>query len=236
MALERDLRTTYLIQKSKIMFEKKKKYTVAVADDHSLVRKAIVKIINTFDEFSVIYDVSSGNELKENLKKNVLPDVVLMDINMPDGNGYETTAFLHKNHPLVKVLALSMYTEDSVIIKILKAGAKGYMLKSSEPEILEVALQSIIKNDFYLPEEISGKIITGLQNFSENENPVVLTDREKTFLTLLCSEMSYKEIAAKMFVSHRTIDEYKANLCGKLKVHTRVGLVMIAIKRNLISF
>lgn len=217
------------------MFERKKKYKIAVVDDHSLVRKAIVKLINTFEEFQVIYDVNSGNELKENITKNVLPDVVLMDINMPDGNGYETTAFLHKKYPLVKVLALSMYTDDSVIIKILKAGAKGYMLKSSEPEVLQIALHSIIKNNFYLPEEISGKIITGLQNFSENENPIILTDREKTFLTLLCSEMSYKEIAEKMFVSHRTIDEYKANLCGKFSVHTRVGLVMVAIKKNLIS-
>lgn len=214
------------------MFEKKKKYKIAIVDDHSLVRKAIVKLINTFEEFQVIYDVNSGNELKENITKNVLPDVVLMDINMPDGNGYETTAFLHKNYPLVKVLALSMYTDDSTIIKILKAGAKGYILKSSEPEVLQVALNSIIKNNFYLPEEISGKIITGLQNFEENENPIILTDREKTFLQLLCSEMSYKEIAEKMFVSHRTIDEYKANLCEKFSVHTRVGLVMVAIKKK----
>lgn len=218
------------------MFERKKKHKVVIVDDHSLVRKAIVKLINTFDDFQVIYDVSSGNELKENITKNVLPDVVLMDINMPDGNGYETTSFLHKNYPLVKVLALSMYTEDAIIIKILKAGAKGYILKSSEPEILQIALTSIIKNDFYLPEEISGKIISGLQNFSENENPIILNDREKTFLKLLCTEMSYKEIAAKMFVSHRTIDEYKANLCEKLSVHTRLGLVMVAIKKNLISF
>lgn len=218
------------------MFERKKKHKVVIVDDHSLVRKAIVKLINTFDDFQVIYDVSSGNELKENITKNVLPDVVLMDINMPDGNGYETTSFLHKNYPLVKVLALSMYTEDAIIIKILKAGAKGYILKSSEPEILQIALTSIIKNDFYLPEEISGKIISGLQNFSENENPIILNDREKTFLKLLCTEMSYKEIAAKMFVSHRTIDEYKANLCEKLSVHTRLGLVMVAIKKILFLF
>lgn len=217
------------------MSERKKKYKIAVVDDHSLVRKALVKFINAFEDFSVIYDVNSGNELKDNITKNVLPDVVLMDVNMPNGNGYETASFLHKNYPLVKVLALSMCTDDATIIKILKAGAKGYILKSSEPEILETALISIIKNDFYLPEAISGKIISGLQNFSENENPIILTDREKTFLTLLCSEMSYKEIAAKMFVSHRTVDEYKANLCEKFFVHTRVGLVMVAIKKNLVS-
>ncbi len=217
------------------MLERKKKYKIAVVDDHSLVRKALVKFINAFQDFSVIYDVNSGNELKENITKNVLPNVVLMDINMPNGNGYETASFLHKHYPLVKVLALSMHNDDFTIIKILKAGAKGYILKSSEPEILETALISIIKNDFYLPEAISGKIISGLQNFSENENPIILTDREKTFLTFLCSEMSYKEIAAKMYLSHRTIDEYKANLCAKFSVHTRVGLVMVAIKKNLVS-
>lgn len=217
------------------MSERKKKYKIAVVDDHGIVRKALVKLINGFEDFSVIYDVNSGNELKENITKNVLPDVVLMDVNMPDGNGYETTSFLHKHYPFVKVLALSMFSDDFTIIKILKAGAKGYILKSCELEILQIALNSIIKNDFYLPEAISGKIISGLQNLSENENPIILTDREKTFLTLLCSEMSYKQIAAKTYVSHRTVDEYKANLCEKFSVHTRVGLLIVAIKKNLIS-
>ncbi len=215
------------------MLEKKKKYTIAVVDDHSLVRKAIVKLINTFEDFLVIYDAGSGNELKERIVKNVLPDVVLMDINMPNGNGYETTAFLHKNYPLIKILALSMFTDESTIIKILKAGAKGYVLKSCEPETLQAALLSIVKNDFYLSEAISGKIISGLQNFSGDE--ISLNEREKTFLKLLCTEMSYKEIAAKMYVSPRTIDEYKASLCEKLSVRTRVGLVMAAIKKNLIE-
>ncbi len=152
------------------------------------------------------------------LAKNVIPDLVLMDVNMPNGNGHEATMWLHKKYPQVKILALSMYNDEGVIIKILKAGAKGYILKNIEPEELKVALDTIIEKDFYLPDTISGKVISGLQNDSDNYRDIELSDREKQFLTLLATEMTYKEIASAMFVSPRTIDDYKSNLCEKFKV------------------
>ncbi len=217
------------------MTRNKEKYTIAIADDHVLLRKALSRLVNGFENYTVLFEAESGNELKEMLAKNVIPDLVLMDVNMPNGNGHEATMWLHKKYPQVKILALSMYNDEGVIIKILKAGAKGYILKNIEPEELKVALDTIIEKDFYLPDTISGKVISGLQNDSDNYRDIELSDREKQFLTLLATEMTYKEIASAMFVSPRTIDDYKSNLCEKFKVRTRIGLVMYAIRKGLVE-
>lgn len=213
-----------------------RKYKIAIADDHVLVRKALTRLINSFEGYSILFEADGGTDLKKQIVAAGLPDIVLMDINMPNGNGYDTTSWLHRNYPIVKVLALSMLSDEDAIIRILKLGAKGYILKTMEPEELKVALDAVVKNDFYLPEIISGKIITGLQhNVDHEKKDIELNERERTFLQLLCSEMTYKEIAAKMNVSSRMIDGYKAALCERFQVKTRVGLVMYAVKNKLIE-
>ncbi|MEP7277061.1 MAG: response regulator transcription factor [Bacteroidota bacterium] len=214
-----------------------RKYKIAIADDHILVRKALTRLVNSFEGYTVFFEVDNGNELKRQITETGLPDIVLMDINMPNGNGYETTAWLHRNYPLVKVLALSMLSDEGVIIKILKLGAKGYILKTMEPEELKNAMDAVMKHDFYLPEIISGKVISGLQhNVDQEKKEIVLSEKERTFLQLLSSEMTYKEIAVKMAVSSRMIDGYKSALCERFLVKTRVGLVMYAVKNKLIEF
>jgi len=213
-----------------------RKYKIAIADDHILVRKALTRLINSFEGYTVFFEVDSGNDLKKQVGETGLPDIVLMDINMPNGNGYDATAWLHRHYPMVKVLALSMLSDEHAIIKILRLGAKGYILKTMEPEELKLALDAVIKNDFYLPEIISGKIITGLQhNVDQEKKEIALNEKEKAFLQLLSSELTYKEIAAKMNVSSRMVDGYKAALCERFQVKTRVGLVMYAVKNKLIE-
>ncbi len=213
-----------------------KKFKIGIADDHILVRKALIRLINSFAEYTILFEVNNGGELKEKISALGVPDVVLMDINMPKVNGFEATSWLHKHYPFVKVLALSMLNEEDVIIKIIRLGAKGYILKTMEPEELKIALDSVIKNDFYLPETISGKVISGLQHSQQvDKNNTLLNEKEKIFLQLLATEMSYKEIAAKMFISPRTIDDYKSSLCEKFHVRTRIGLVMFAIRNGMIE-
>ena len=213
-----------------------RKYRIAIADDHILVRKALTRLVNSFEGYAVFFEADNGNELKKHITDAGLPDIVLMDINMPNGNGYDTTAWLHRHYPMVKVLALSMLSDEDVIIKMLKLGAKGYILKTMEPEELKEALDAVIKNDFYLPDVISGKIITGLQqNMDQDKKEIILNEKEKNFLQLLSSEMTYKEIAAKMNVSSRMVDGYKSALCERFLVKTRVGLVMFAVKNKLIE-
>lgn len=203
-------------------------------DDHNLLRKALAKLISSFENYIVLFEGDSGREIKARIAQHIIPDIILLDVNMPDMDGYETVRWLSKNYPQVKVLALSMFSDESTIIRMLRLGAKGYILKNIEPEELKLALDSIMKKDFYLSEFISGKIISGLhKDLGNSEEEIQLTDKEKEFLRLVCSELTYKDIADKMFVSHRTVDNYRNTLFEKIKVRTRVGLVMYAIKNGL---
>jgi len=133
-------------------------------------------------------------------------------------------------------LALSMFSDERTIIKMLRLGAKGYILKNIDPDELKKALDSVMKKNFYLSEYISGKIISGLhKDMDRSEEQIVLTDKEKEFLRLICSEITYKDIAIKMFVSPRTVDDYRNSLFEKLKVKSRIGLVMYAMKNGLVD-
>jgi DNA-binding NarL/FixJ family response regulator len=212
------------------------KIRVAVADDHSLLRQALAKLINSFENFVVLFEANNGNEIKARLTKHIIPDIVLLDVNMPDMDGYETAQWLHQNYPQVKVLALSMFSDENIIIRMLKLGAKGYILKNAEPEELKEALTSVLEKDFYLSEYISGKIVSGLnKDLDRPGDRVSLTEKEKELLKWICTEMTYKDIAAKMFVSPRTLDDYRNNLFEKLKVKTRVGLVLYAIRNRIVE-
>lgn len=213
-----------------------KKIQVGIVDDHSLLRKALAKLIDSFENYSVLFEGDNGKEIKAKITQHIVPDIILLDVNMPDMDGYETVRWLHKNYPQIKVLALSMASDENTIIRMLRLGAKGYIMKNIEPEELKVALDSIMKKDFYLSEYISGKIISGLhKDLGNPEDPVILSDKEKEFLRLICSELTYKDIADKMFISPRTVDNYRNTLFEKLKVRTRVGLVMFAIKNGLVE-
>jgi two-component system, NarL family, invasion response regulator UvrY len=211
-----------------------KRIQVAIADDHSLLRKALAKLVGSFDNYAVMFEADNGKEIKAKVLQHIIPDVVLLDVNMPDMDGYETVRWLYSNYPQVKVLALSMFSDEKTIIRMLRLGAKGYILKNIDPEELKIALDSVMQKNFYLSEYISGKIISGLnRDVDRPEENVVLTEKEKEFLRLVCSEMTYKDISVKMFVSPRTVDDYRNTLFGKLKVKSRVGLVMYAMKNGL---
>jgi DNA-binding NarL/FixJ family response regulator len=209
---------------------------VAIADDHTLLRKALAKLVASFDEYAVLFEADNGKEIKKKINEHLVPDLVLLDVNMPEMDGFETAAWLNKNYPKIKVLALSMFSDERTIIRMLRQGARGYVMKNIDPEELKKALDSVMKKNFYLSEEISGKIISGLHKDADRvEEPPSLTQREKDFLRLICSEITYKDIAAKMFVSPRTVDEYRNSLFEKLKVKSRVGLVMYAMRNGLVE-
>lgn len=209
---------------------------MAIADDHTLLRKALGKLINSFDNYMVLFEADNGKEIKNQIAQHNVPDLVLLDVNMPEMDGFETASWLNKNYPKIKILALSMFSDEKTIIKMLRMGAKGYILKNIDPDELKNALDSVMKKNFYLSEYISGKIISGLhKDVDRIEDPEPLTPREKDFLRLICSEITYKDIAAKMYVSPRTVDEYRNSLFEKLKVKSRVGLVMYAIRNGLVD-
>jgi len=209
------------------------KYSVVIVDDHTLLSQAIAVMVNTFDKFKVLYTCKNGQELIGKFSespKNV-PDIVLMDINMPIMNGIETTAWITKNHPLVSTLALSVEDEEITILKMLRVGAKGYLLKDVEKQILEHALIEIMDVGFYHSKNVTNIIVKSIS--SNGKNIVEFKDKELVFMKLACTEMTYKEIAEKMFLSPKTIDGYRDSLFDKLEIRNRVGLVLYAIKNKI---
>jgi two-component system, NarL family, invasion response regulator UvrY len=218
------------------MIKSKNKITVAIADDHVLLRSALARLVNTFDDYTVILEAGNGKELKDKIPQQVIPDIVMLDINMPEMDGFETAQWLNKKYPQIKILALSMLSDEKTIIKMFRVGAKGYLLKNTNTDELRKALNTLIEKNFYLSDFISEKLVSGL-NFTgdKDEKEVVLTEKEREFLRWTCSELSYKDIAAQMFLSPRSIDDYRASLFNRLKVHSRVGLVMYAIKNGIVE-
>jgi DNA-binding NarL/FixJ family response regulator len=212
--------------------------SIVLVDDHSLLRNGLASLVESLGN-TVLFEADDGKEFIEKLDRQNLPQIVLMDINMPEMDGFETTQWLKENHPQMHVLALSMYDNETSIIRMLKCGAKGYILKDSEPAELKTAIDDIISKGFYYSDLVSGKLMHAINKMDDEtddlKNLVPLNDRETTFLKYTCTELTYKEIAEKMFVSPRTIDGYRDALFEKLKLKTRVGLVMYAIKNGIVN-
>lgn len=213
-----------------------RKVQVAVIDDHVLLRTALARLVSTFDNFSVLIEADNGKQLKEAIAGHKVPDIVLLDVNMPEMDGFETTLWLQKNYPFIKVLVLSMLNDEKTIIKMFRLGAKGYLLKNTDPEELKKALTEVLHKNVYLSEQVSQKLVSGLNNDADKDEPeIILNEREREFLRWSCSELSYREIAEKMNVSPRTVDDYRQNLFTRLRVHSRVGLVLYAIKNGIVN-
>ena len=128
-----------------------KKIKVAIADDHTLLRKALSNLISSYENYTVLFEAENGMDVKAKITMHAVPDIILLDVNMPGMDGFETVQWLHKNYPYIKVLALSMFSDEKIIIRMLRLGAKGYVLKNIDPEELKNALESVMKKDFYLP-------------------------------------------------------------------------------------
>lgn len=210
---------------------------IALVDDHKLLRKGLASLIDSFDTYQIILEADNGKDLISKLNPEALPDLVLMDINMPEMDGYQASNWLKEHYPDIKILTLSMYDNETAIIRMFRAGARGYILKDCDPVELRTALHSVIYKGFYYSEMVTGSLIHNIN--SNNDDPTngskTLSDREITFLKLVCSELTYKEIADKMYLSPRTIDGYREALFEKLNVKTRVGLVLYAIKYGIVN-
>jgi len=208
------------------------KISIALVDDHTLFRSGVAALMAEFDELDVVFQAGDGKQLQQTITKHPLPDVILMDINMPVMDGYEATKWLKENYPTIKVLALSMFEDDKAVIKMIQCGAVGYVLKESKPRELLEAIKIINDKGVYINELVSGKLI---RSVSKGSNTPDFTEKELEFLRLCCSELSYKEIAEIMDVSPRTTENYRDALFKKLDLKTRTGLVLYAIQNNLVK-
>jgi DNA-binding NarL/FixJ family response regulator len=211
------------------------KINIAIVDDHTLFRQGLKSLLTDSEKINVIFDAENGQEMIHKLARHPLPEVILMDITMPLMDGYESTKWLKENHPDIKVLALSMFEEDKPIIGMLKSGAGGYMLKQSKASDLIDAITGIAKHAFYINELVSGKLLRNIQNNQPvKANQVEVNANELKFLELCCSDLTYKQIADMMNLSPHTIDNYREALFQKFETKSRTGLVIAALKQDLI--
>lgn len=213
-----------------------KKIRIAFADDHSLLRKGLVKLLLTYGTYESLFDVDNGDQVIQEIKNHKIPDVLIIDVNMEGKNGIDTAQWISNHYPQIRILALSMYNDEETIMKMLQAGAHGYITKNSEPEKLQLAINSVYEKGVYLPESLSAKLLSGIKNkVLLDPGSANITAREKEFLRLLCKELSVKEIASQMFLSPRTIEDYRKNLIKKLHVKGKTGLIIYAITNGLKS-
>ena len=211
------------------------KVKIGIIDDHQLFLKSLGLMLSSFTNYDVVLEALNGKDMQQKIRnKKSEPEIMLIDVNMPVMDGIETARWLNENYPAIKLVALSMNNNDSTIINMLKAGCCSYLLKDTHPDELEKALNEIATKGYYNTDAVNINYRRLIISRSENED-IHLTEKEKKFLQLVCTDIPYKQIADELKLSEGTIDGYRAILFKKLNVQSRVGLVLEAIKRNLIT-
>jgi DNA-binding NarL/FixJ family response regulator len=208
---------------------------VALVDDHILLREGLAGVINSFTKYKVMVKARNGSELIEQLKPENLPDIILLDLNMPVMNGYEAAHWLKMNYPEVRVVILSMFDSELMLIRLLRLGIKAFVKKDVHPDELECALDRVMKEEYYYSESISGKeeSLSSTQQLKQGTKPLSLSENEITFIKWSTTDLTYKEIAREMHVSEYTIYNYWESLKEKLSVKSRIGLAMYAVKNGI---
>jgi DNA-binding NarL/FixJ family response regulator len=212
------------------------KIKVGIADDQLLFLKSLSTLINTFSKFEVVLNAINGVQLLAELNSSVvLPDILLIDVNMPEMNGADSVTIITEKYPLIKSAALSIKDDDNSILSMIKGGCCAYLLKDMNPEELERALHEINDKGYYNADTTNLRYRRLI--LKSNQAPSVkMNEKEKQFLQLACSDLTYKQIASKMFLSEKTIDGYRASLFEKLNVKSRVGMALEAVRQNLFTF
>ena len=205
---------------------------IALVDDHSLFRSGIAALVNDLKGYSILFEASDGQEFIRKISPKLKPDIVLLDINMPQMDGIATAKWLRSNYPSIHIIVLSMFEDAEKVLAMVKLGVKGYLLKDSDPDEFEQALKNVARNEVYFPSFVTRHLIS---NINKPADPIKLNSREIEFLKLSGTELTYKEIADQMCVSVRTVDGYRDQLFEKLEIKSRVGLVLYAIKNKLIE-
>lgn len=213
--------------------------SVLVVDDHTLFRKGMVMMVKTFPGVAEVADVENGLKALEYVKDHHV-DVILLDLDMPVLDGWETSRKLVVKHPDIHIIMISMYDSLSVISDLIETGVHSYLLKSAEPEEVQRAIESVINNDFYY-NQLVAKALHQKVKQSSISKPIFneksqLTKREIEILELICQEYTMKEIGEQLFISEQTIQTHRKNLMRKTDAKNAVGLVRFAIQQQIVAF
>ena len=211
---------------------------VAIADDHKIFRKGVIHSLKPYHNIKFVLEAENGEELIQGVE-NAKPDIILMDLKMPVKDGIETTKYLNKHYPAIRILILTMYEDERFVGHLMDSGANGYLLKSTDPEEIKQGITDVMRTGFYLTNFVNRVLIKknyAKQKFNPNLNSeVMVSEREKEVLSLVCMEYTAQEIAQKMEISSRTVEAIKDRLMERFGVKNSVGLVFFAMKNSLID-
>jgi DNA-binding NarL/FixJ family response regulator len=212
---------------------------IAIADDHSLFREGLRFILEGQPQFRIVTEASNGQELINSLASHV-PDVILMDLKMPVIDGVEAIRQIKLSHPAIRIIVLTMYHEESTILHLLDLGANGYLLKNTSSAEVAKAIHDVMKKDYYFTDYVTSVMLKGIRKQIKPtltlDESVVLTKREEEVLKLICQELTTVEIAEKLFLSDRTVESHRKSLLEKLHAKNTAGLVIKAMKFQIIDF
>jgi DNA-binding NarL/FixJ family response regulator len=213
------------------------KINVSIVDDHPLFRQGMAELINHFEGYQVLSQFGGGKEFLESIQLGHIPEIAILDIQMPGMNGEEIALWLKQYQPDIKVLSLSMHDDEVNILRMIKAGSRGYLLKSAEPDELKLALDNVVQHNYYHTELVTNTLMKSASPVNESQSVLQMDflNKDLEFLRLVCTELTYKQIADQLNVSMRTIDSYRESLFERCQAKSRVGLAIFAIKNNLVK-
>lgn len=209
---------------------------IALADDHKLLRSGLVSILQTNTEFRVVQEAANGQELIAGLKESS-PDVILLDLEMPVMSGKETLEAIREKDKSIKILILTMHQSKAFMNQMMELGANGYLIKDTDPKEVITAINKVYNSGFYFSDELSLAMLSGISNPTDTRNSSDhgLTERELDVLRLICKEMTSKEIGETLFLSPKTIEGYRKVLMEKIDARNMAGLVLFAVKHELLE-
>lgn len=209
---------------------------IALVDDHQILRSSLTHLIESFGDCKVVMDATNGIDFLNKLENQPSPDIVILDLNMPEMDGYETAIVLKEKRPEIHVLMLTMYDSEATLIRLLQAGVKGFLKKDIHPSELKFAINAVMQFGFYYSHNTTGKLMNLFRLDSDAAiQKNILSEQEVSFLKLVASDLTYKEIAEALALNPRTVDNLRDHLFEKLDVKSRVGLAMYALKKGIIG-
>ncbi|THB78227.1 MAG: DNA-binding response regulator [Desulfobacteraceae bacterium] len=213
--------------------------SIMIVDDHHIVRYGLKQSLSSQENFRIVAEAGTGKEAIELMAVHS-PDVILMDVSMPDLNGIEATRIILKSHPQTRIIALSMHAEKQYVLSMLKSGAKGYLLKNNLFEELVTAIHTVMEGNVFLSAQITEFIVQtaitpGSDDEAESQAIASLTSREREILQLVAEGKNNAEISKLLYISKKTVDNHKRHIMGKLDLHTIPALTKFAIKHGISS-
>ncbi|MDX1936955.1 MAG: response regulator transcription factor [Flavihumibacter sp.] len=214
---------------------------VAIADDHKIFRKGVILSLRPYPNIEFIIEAENGQELIDALQipDATLPDVILMDLRMPQKDGIETTKYVAKQFPQIHIICLTMFEDERYVSHMMEVGANGYLLKSAEPQEIKQAILEVMAKGYYLNNFVNRILLKkshNKQKAAPNLNhEITISDRERDVIKYICMEFTAQEIAQKLEVSARTVESIKDRLMERFGAKNTAGLVFFAVKNNLID-